>query len=441
MPVKFTASWTQAQFLRCIARYVLLGGGLGSGKTAGGAVKAIQKIGAGESGIVVAPNFPHFTRSTWPEFSKWLPWSRVKNSHLEHPYTQRKELLLDINGKEVRILYGGIDEPKSWRGPTVNWFWFDEGAMRKNRDAFDVLCGRIRTGFRPQGWVTTTPSGVNHWLYDVFVKQDFDREFLDAFKKRAHIYDGKLVDRFHCDTSENIHNDPLYYASLLTTYRGKFREQEVGGLFVSLEGLVWEDFSEKLNVTPDADYVSGVPVEWWIDDGYTRKHPRVFLLVQEIPPYINVFDEYVIIYEKAEVSIENVLNKGWPKAKVAYIDSSAAELRGRLEEQEVDTVGATHKIEEGIKHVAPFILSGENIRHLRFHPRCEFSPVSMASYNRDIRTNKPQALGDDVPDCVRYGLWFKDVLDIIEEGRFQEKVKERKTKELLNAQPHTNQFF
>ena len=128
-------------------------------------------------------------------------------------------------------------------------------------------------------------------------------------------------------------NDPLYYASLLTTYRGKFREQEVGGMFVSLEGLVWEDFSEKLNVTEDADYVPGVPVEWWIDDGYTRKHPRVFLLAQEIPPFINVFDEYVIVYEKAEVSIESVLGKGWPKAKVAYIDSSAAELRGRLEEQ------------------------------------------------------------------------------------------------------------
>lgn len=441
MPVEFEASWTQAQFLRSHARYVLLGGGLGSGKTAAGAVKAIQKIGEGESGIVVAPNFPHFTRSTWPEFSRWLPWSRVKNAKLAHPRTQVTELLFDINGKEVKVLYGGIDEPKSWRGPTVNWFWFDEGAMRRDREAFDVLCGRIRTGHRPQGWVTTTPSGVNHWLYDVFVKKDFDTVLLDAFKKRAHLYDGKLVEKFHLDTLENIHNDPLYYASLLATYQGKFREQEVGGLFVSLEGLVWEDFSEKLNVTKDADYIPGVPVEWWIDDGYTRKHPRVFLLVQEIPPFINVFDEYVIVYEKAEVSIEAVLAKGWPKAKVAYIDSSAAELRGRLEEQEVDTVGATHKIEEGIKHVAPFILSGEGVRHLRFHPRCTYSPTSMASYNRDIRTNKPQALGDDVCDCVRYGLWFKDVLGIIEEGKYQEKLKERKTKELLNAQPHTSQFF
>ena len=82
MPVKFEATPTQADFLRCIARLILFGAGLGAGKTAIGAVKAIQKIGEGESGIVVAPNFPHFVRSTWPEFSKWLPWSRVKNSHL-----------------------------------------------------------------------------------------------------------------------------------------------------------------------------------------------------------------------------------------------------------------------------------------------------------------------------------------------------------------------
>jgi len=440
MPVEFVASETQAQFLRSKARLILFGAGLGAGKTAIGAVKAIQKVSEGESGIIVAPNFPHFVRSTWPEFSKWLPWSRVKNAHLEHPYTQRKEILLDINGKEVRILYGGIDEPKSWRGPTVNWFWFDEGAMRNNRDAFDVLCGRIRTGTKPQGWITTTPSGVNHWLYDVFVKRDFDKRFLDEFKKQADIYDGKLVERFHCDTSENIHNDPLYYTSLLTTYQGKFREQEIGGLFVSLEGLVWEDFSETLNVTEDADYVPGVPVEWWVDDGYTRVHPRVFLLVQEIPPFINVFDEYVVVYEKAEVSIEGVLAKGWPKAKVAYIDSSAAELRGRLEEQDVDTVGSTHPIEEGIKHVAPFILSGEGVRHLRFHPRCTYSPTSMASYNRDVNTNKPQQLGDDVPDTVRYGLWYKDVLDIIEEGKYRKKLEERKA-QVVDAQPHMSQFF
>jgi len=440
MPVEFVASETQAEFLRSKARLILFGAGLGAGKTAIGAVKAIEKVGQGESGIIVAPNFPHFVRSTWPEFSKWLPWSRVKNAHLEHPYTQRKELLLDINGKEVRILYGGIDEPKSWRGPTVNFFWFDEGAMRNSRDAFDVLCGRIRTGFRPQGWVTTTPSGVNHWLYDVFVKQDFDKKFLEEFKKQADIYGGKLVERFHCDTSENIHNDALYYASLLTTYQGKFREQEVGGMFVSLEGLVWEDFSEELNVTEEADYVSGVPVEWWVDDGYTRAHPRVILLAQEIPPFVNVFDELIEIYVKAEVSIANVLDKGWPKAKVAYIDSSAAELRGRLEEQDVDTVGATHPIEEGIKHVAPFILSGEGVRHLRFHPRCTYAPTSMASYNRDINTNKPQQLGDDVPDTVRYGLWGRDLLDLLEEAKYQKKLEERKA-QAVEAQPYMSQFF
>ena len=87
MPVKFVASETQAKFLRSNARLILFGAGLGAGKTAVGAIKAIQKVSEGESGIIVAPNFPHFVRSTWPEFSKWLPWSRVKNAHLEHPYT------------------------------------------------------------------------------------------------------------------------------------------------------------------------------------------------------------------------------------------------------------------------------------------------------------------------------------------------------------------
>ena len=48
----------QDRFLFAKEKYTGLIGGLGSGKTRGGAAKAIQALMAGKPGMVVAPTFP-----------------------------------------------------------------------------------------------------------------------------------------------------------------------------------------------------------------------------------------------------------------------------------------------------------------------------------------------------------------------------------------------
>lgn len=416
MPQVFDVSEnpSQREFLESLARILSFIGGIGSGKTAVGAVKAIQKISEGKPGIIAAPDFPQFARATWPEFAKWCPWSYCTNRHLDHPYTIKKKLTFDIRGVEVPVYYGGIDNPQSWAGVNANWVWLDEGGRIKGRSAFDTLLGRMRVPPDPQFWTTTTPVGQNHWLYDVFVKGIFPEGMEQELRDSG--FSGDLVHYVKASTEMNRHNlDPMYYLTLKGMYSGKLAQQELEGEFISLEGLVWDQFGS-LNITKDADYISGVPVEWWVDDGFTKGHPRVILMAQIIPPYVNVFDNYIAEYELAEVSIKNAMARPYPLPSVAYVDSSAAELRNRLWNSDIDTVKATHSVEEGIKRAASWICDGDGNRWLRFHPRCEYSIKELQGYVRDERTGKPVKDSDNVADAVRYGLVYKDRDEIIQGG-------------------------
>lgn len=417
MPKQFVANEDQSGFLTSQARFILASGGVGSGKSASGAVKSIMKLRDGD-GIIVGPDFPQFSKSTFPEFLKWAPMSRCENAHLDHPYTAKKALIFNVGGERRTIYYGGIDNEDSWAGPSVNWIWFDEGGRKRTRKAFDILAGRARIGPNPQLWITSTPHGMHHWLYDVFVKGVFNKAALDEIRAMGHT--GPLVEYFSLRTERNRENlDPFYYQSLMSLYSGNMAKQELEGKFVTMDGMVWDKFSEGVgdNVTIEADYVGGVPVEWWVDDGFAKGHPRVFLMAQVIPPYVNVFDEYIVTYEQAEESIHRALTeKPWPKPSVAYCDSSAAELRDRLWNSDIDTVAATHNVIEGVKRVASWICDAEGKRRLRFHPRCEFSIAELQNYVWDEAKNRPKKELDNVADAVRYGMWFKDREGIVKDG-------------------------
>ncbi len=417
MPRRVELSYTQSGFITCTARYIGFIAGVGAGKTAIGSMKAVQKIGQGEDGIIVAPDFPQLSKSTWPEFMKWAPMTRCINKHLDHPFTNKKMLQFDINGKIVTVYYGGIENEGGWAGPNVNWAWFDEGGRKRTRRAFDVLAARIRVGKNPQMWVTTTPSGVSHWLYEVFVKGVINPEAEKVIREMG--WKGKIVEHFTASTAENSRNlDPFHYAMLTGMYSGKLKQQELGGEFVSMEGAVWEFFEGRdggRNCTTDADYHHGVPVEWWVDDGFTVGHPRVILYAQVIPPFINVFDEYIVTRELAEESVKHALELPWSKPHVAFVDSSAAEFRSRLWRSNIDTVSATHDVEEGIKRTASWICDGKMRAHIRFHPRCEFSRKEVPGYVRHEVTQKPLKMSDNVADAIRYGLWTKPREDIWDE--------------------------
>lgn len=233
----------QLDFINSDARFSSFFGGRGSGKTASGAQKALRKIKQGESGMVMNPDFENFKYSTWPELREWIPWNMVAPSHRyrvnaewqpHEPFT-----ISFMNG--AKMICKGLRDPDSARGPNVNWLWYDEAGRDLTGLGWKIAVAGVRVGKNPQAWTTTTPRGMDHWIYKFFIKKDIPPEVLDAFRQ-ASIYYGKdipLVESFQGSINDNKDNlDPAFYAQMLSIYTGWMKQQELDGMFVEGGGVL-----------------------------------------------------------------------------------------------------------------------------------------------------------------------------------------------------------
>src|SRR3990167_4066772 len=102
-------------FINSRARFILLKAGRGSGKTVGGAQKALRKIMQGKSGAVMNPDFENFRQSTWPELQKWIPWKMVVPSHRYRANVEWEAIrpfsIVFLNG--AKMYCKGLKDPES----------------------------------------------------------------------------------------------------------------------------------------------------------------------------------------------------------------------------------------------------------------------------------------------------------------------------------------
>jgi phage terminase large subunit-like protein len=237
----YEPSPSQNGFISSTARYVLFYGSRGSGKSGAGAQKALKKVMEGESGAVINPDFENFKYSTWPELRQWIPWNMVvsfqrhrgRESWEPHqPFT-----LTFING--AKMYCKGLKNPDSARGPNINWLWYDEAVRDESGMGWRIATASVRVGNNPQAWATATPRPTEHWMYKFFIKQEIPEEAKEAFEEL--VQDGKiLVEAFHGTIDDNKeHLDPMFYASILTSYpSGYMRAQEVDGEFANEGGKI-----------------------------------------------------------------------------------------------------------------------------------------------------------------------------------------------------------
>lgn len=217
----------------------------------------------------------------------------------------------------------------------------------------------------------------------------------------------------------------LDYLQMLNRLTGVRLLRLRDGQWVQAEGVVYDNFDESLNVTVDAEYNPDWPVIWGVDDGYAEgegigtagNHPRVILFANVTPQGgLNVFHEYVKTRELSEDTIDNALQLPYKRPDVAYVDSSAAELKTRLHQNDIPTVNATHKVYEGIKNMRRLLCDGNGVRLYRIHPRCHEHIREFNSYQYDDRSSvaqggepKPLKLNDHTMDAGRYlskRVWY-----------------------------------
>lgn len=253
----------------------------------------------------------------------------------------------------------------------------------------------------------STPAGFNDFFKLFQMGQDPNEPLWSSWKfpTVGHAYGNPHIDPAEIEMQRKL----LPMRSFNQEYNAAFEEDA---------GVIYDQFDSTLdsgNVSYTAEYNPELPVMWGVDDGYVygegpgsaSYHPRVIIFAQFTPNGgVNVFDEYVAAGEVEEVSLANALAKPYTSPSVAYVDSSAAQLKARIWQMGIQTVGATHKVMEGIKNVRRLICDGQGERLLKFHPRCKVCIEEHQMYRYDVVSlsgePKPLKVGDHTTDSVRY---------------------------------------
>lgn len=389
--------------LRDKSLIVLLTGAAGGGKSrlAGEKLHAFMQKYEGAMGLILRKTRESLTNSTVLFYEQAIVG---KDPHVKH--LSSKSRFEYRNGSIVA--YGGMkdDEQREQirsigQAGGLDFVWMEE-AIRFTETDFNEILGRMRGKAAPwrQIELSTNPDAPTHWIKTRLID-----------KQQAHPYFSSALD--------NPHN-PADYIDILKQMTGIQALRLRDGKWVQAEGVVFPNW-DMANVTTEAEYDPALDLYWAVDDGYVRGegpgtasyHPRVILFMQPTATGgVNVVDEYYATGELSETTIANARAKLYKPPDRAYVDSSAAELKGRLWNDGIMTIGATHPVSEGIKNLRTLICDARDIRLFRIHPRCGNLNRELSSYRYDdasriatIGEPKPLKIDDHGPDAARYGTY------------------------------------
>ena len=340
------------------------------------------------SGVVVASTYrglkdyviPMITSELWDALGITNGWEEY------FPKFNKQDLVaVAVNGSEIR--FRSCDREGDLRGPTLGWFYIDEGA-RVSLNTWKIMQARIR---RPpeKGWLTTTPKGRN-WIWEEFAKR----------KRNNYEY-------FKCATSENIHLTRDYVESLKESYSGSFLAQEFYGEFTAWEGLVYpqivveEHHLDAPENSEDSKYALA-GCDWgWAD-------PSV-VLTGLIGDGIHMVEEYY----KRRTPIETICDyalasrEKWD-TKTFWCDPSRPEYIRALREAKLDSRKGKNEIDPGIAAVTRMIERGEFKMDFNKCPETarEFEVYHYAESDQgQVLKDRPVDADNHCLDSLRYAIY------------------------------------
>ena len=363
---------TQFDFVNCRDRFTAMLGGIGSGKTLAGSVKAIKHATPKTLGLVVAPTYRMLQDATIRTF-------RQICDELIAVYNKTDHSVVLKNGAEV--LFRSADEPDKLRGPNINWAWIDEAGLCQS-GTWEIVIGRLRAdGLAGPCWLTTTPKGRN-WLFEKH----------------------KQMTVFHAATTENPYLAPEFVQSLLDSYTGEFLKQEVYGDFAQFEGLVYSVFNERVHVKRrDASEFQYYGLT--IDEGYTN--PAVILLIGvDNDKRKHIIQEF---YQRGKLQSDVVaeakrMAEGRRLEDVA-VDAAAAGLIADLRNNGLSARPKKGRVLDGIRTVQDYLkVQGDGKPRLTVDPSCVSTINEFESYVWKPDKDEPVKENDHAMDALRYYL-------------------------------------
>lgn len=316
----------------------------------------------------------------------------VKESPLEMTYRPTGQ----------KILFRGLDDPLKVTSITVEhgylcWMWIEEAYEISNEDDFNMLDESIRgaipddSGLFKQITLTFNPWNEHHWLKARF----FDHPDDETLALTTNYLMNEWLDAADRKVFE-------------TMKRKNPRRYKVAGLgdWGIVDGLVFENWEEKIFSLDEVRKVQGVHSAFGLDFGYTNDPSALWCgFIDEASKTIWVFDE---MYQKGmsnEAIADKVQRMGYMKEKITA-DAAEPKSIDRLRTLGLDHIRKARKgkdsIMNGIDYIQDF--------HIIIHPRCVNFLTEIGNYTWDTDTktgkkiNRPIDDFNHLMDAMRYAL-------------------------------------
>jgi PBSX family phage terminase large subunit len=357
-------------------------GGIGSGKTWSGAIKALEfALSKPCTGMVTSPTYNVLRDATVPTFRE------VAGEHIVS-ITRSYPINCTLSNGST-ILFRSAHQPELLRGPSLAWWWGDEAALY-HKSVWGIMIGRLRQGGRlGYAWLSTTPKGRN-WIFQEFIQKDRDKYAV-----------------YKASTRDNTFIDPDYYNMLAESYSGDFARQELDGDFVAFEGLIYPFFDRDLHITtrpfPNEFAMVAAGVDWgFANNGVIAVFGvdydgRMWGLHEEVARHRRV-EEWAEIAKELEQQ---------HKIEYFFCDPAVPDNIDTFNSLGVHAVPAENEVWLGIQSVQNrLVKQGDGLPRLILPPSFVHSAAEFESYqwaeHKDGLHDKPKKVGDHSMDAIRY---------------------------------------
>jgi len=369
----------QRRFILDDHRYVAFVAGRNSGKTYGGAVRALRllSLNPGRLGLIAAPDFPMLEFGAKRAFLE-----RLRAQRYRFEVHQQRGVVTITDPIEAEVRFATLENEGRVRGPNYAWAWVDEVEYVTDRAIWSALKGAIRDGANPSLFVTSTPKG-RRIVWDEWIAAPTPQHVL-----------------YRATTRDNPYIDAEGYIAGLG-YAGRFAAQEIDAEFVSFDGLVYPGFDRARNLG-DVD-VSGWRTIVAVDVG--TRNPTAILTVHAAGDgRVHVSREvYRRNLSSADIvaAIREAVNG--TDAETVVIDPSAAGYILELQRLGYHVTRGDHAITEGIGRVTTALADGLTVSPTCTNLVSEFEAYRYPDGTRS-ESDKPIKDHDHALDALRYAV-------------------------------------
>ena len=315
-----------------------------------------------------------------------------------------KESPLEMTYKPTgqKIYFRGLDDPLKVTSITVEtgclcWMWIEEAYEISSEDDFNMLDESIRgavpegSGLFKQVTLTLNPWNEHHWIK----KRFFDKPDEETLAMTTNYLCNEWLDAADLKVFE-------------TMKKQNPRRYKVAGLgdWGIVDGLVYENWEEKLFSIDEVRAVSGVKSVFGLDFGYTNDPSALFCgFIDQSSKTIWVFDEMYKPGMSNEAIAGEIARMGYGKEKITA-DSAEPKSIDRLRELGLKGIRKARKGKDSINNGIDFLQD----YHIIVHPRCVnfLTEISNYTWDTDIKTgkklNKPIDDFNHLMDAMRYAV-------------------------------------